>query len=79
MSGQVTVPLPARRRGRAGGAGGTDVAPAAPDTAAAPAPYRIPRIARVLALAHHWRSLIRSGAVKDQAALARPVGVSGRV
>jgi len=37
---------------------------------------RIPRAARVLALAHKWRGLIRSGAVKDQAELARLVGVS---
>jgi len=39
-------------------------------------PERIPRAARVLALAHKWRGLIRSGAVKDQAELARLVGVS---
>ena len=39
-------------------------------------PERIPRAARVLALAHKWRALIRSGAVKDQAELARLVGVS---
>jgi len=30
----------------------------------------------MLALAHHWRDLIRAGVVKDQAALARLVGVS---
>jgi DNA-binding transcriptional regulator YdaS (Cro superfamily) len=30
----------------------------------------------MLALAHHWRGLIRSGVVTDQAALARLVGVS---
>jgi hypothetical protein len=30
----------------------------------------------MLALAHHWRSLIRAGVVLDQAALARLVGVS---
>lgn len=41
-----------------------------------PTPERIPRAARVLALAHRWRGLIRSGAVKDQADLARLVGVS---
>jgi hypothetical protein len=33
-------------------------------------------VARVLALAHHWRGLIQSGAVRDQADLARLVGVS---
>ena len=41
-----------------------------------PTPERIPRAARVLALAHRWRGLIRSGAVKDQADLARLVEVS---
>jgi hypothetical protein len=30
----------------------------------------------MLALAHHWRGLIRSGVVKDQSALAVLVGVS---
>jgi hypothetical protein len=30
----------------------------------------------MLALAHRWRALIRSGVVKDQAALAALVGVS---
>jgi hypothetical protein len=33
-------------------------------------------VARVLALAHHWQGLVRSGAVRDQADLARLVGVS---
>lgn len=37
---------------------------------------RIPRVARVLALAHHWQFLIGSGVVRDQADLARLVGVS---
>jgi hypothetical protein len=30
----------------------------------------------MLALAHHWKGLIRSGVVKDQAALAALVGVT---
>ena len=30
----------------------------------------------MLALAHHWRGLIRDGVVKDQASLSRLVGVS---
>lgn len=42
----------------------------------APATGRVPRTARVLALAHHWRSRIRDGVVKDQAALAALVGIS---
>jgi hypothetical protein len=33
-------------------------------------------MARVLALAHHWHGLIQSGAVRDQAELARLVGVN---
>jgi hypothetical protein len=77
VSGRVTVRLPARRRGgRRGSAVGADVAAGAPDAATPPIPERIPRVARVLALAHHWRGLIRSGAVRDQAELARLVGVS---
>ena len=77
MSGQVTVRLPARRRGgRRGPAVGGDVAPGAPHAATPPIPERIPRVARVLALAHHWQGQIRSGAVRDQADLARLVGVS---
>lgn len=37
---------------------------------------RVPRVARVLALAHKWQSLISSGLVRDQAELARLVGVT---
>jgi hypothetical protein len=33
-------------------------------------------VARVLALADHWRGLIRSGALRDQAELARLMGIS---
>jgi hypothetical protein len=33
-------------------------------------------VARVLALAHHWQGLIRAGVVRNQAELARLVGVS---
>lgn len=75
MRGRVTIRLPARRGGRRGPAVGADVAPGA-DAAPSPTPERIPRVARVLALAHHWQGLIRSGAVRDQADLARLVGVS---
>lgn len=45
-------------------------------SAAPPPPDAVPRVARMVALAHHWRSLIRTGVVKDQAALAALVGVS---
>jgi len=74
--GRVTIRLPDRRGGRRGTAVGANVAPGAPDAAPAPTLERIPRVARVLALAHHWQGLIRSGAVRDQADLARLVGVS---
>ena len=76
MSGRVTIRLPARRGGRPGPANGADGTPDAADSAPSPTPERIPRVARVLALAHHWQGLIRSGSVRDQADLARLVGVS---
>lgn len=77
MTGRVTIRLPARRRGgRRGRVVGADVAPDAPGAATPPIPGRVPRAARVLALAHHWQALIRSGAVRDQADLARLVGLS---
>ena len=37
---------------------------------------RVPRVARILALAHRWNDLIRSGDVRDRAELSRLVGVS---
>jgi hypothetical protein len=52
------------------------VASGGPGAPQSPPPERIPRVARVLALAHRWRKLIESGAVRDQADLARLVGVS---
>ena len=45
-------------------------------TAAPPSSDAVPRVARMVALAHHWRDLIRSGVVKDQAALAALVGIT---
>ena len=81
MTAQVTVRIRERRgrRGRTGLVAAAEV-PVAPPTAATlsppTAPARVPRVARVLALAHHWQGLIRSGAVRDQAELARLVGVS---
>ena len=67
----MTIVLPVRTRRvrrRRDSAVPADVPPPACD--------RVPRIARMLALAHHWRGLIRDGVVKDQAALSRLVGVS---
>jgi hypothetical protein len=77
MSAEVTIRIPPRRGARRRGADvGAPVAAGEPDAPQSPPPERIPRVARVLALAHHWRGLIQSGAVRDQAALARLVGVS---
>lgn len=42
----------------------------APERPALP-PGRVPRVARLLALAHHFDGLLRRGLVKDQAELAR--------
>ena len=39
-------------------------------------PERVPRVARLLALAHHWNGLLRAGTVRGRADLARLVGVS---
>jgi len=47
-------------------------APAAPPVPAG----RVPRVARMVALAHRWQDLLRDGTVRDQAALARLVGVT---
>ena len=77
MSAEVTIRIPPRRGGRrCGAAVGAPVTAGEPDAPPSPPPERIPRVARVLALAHHWRGLIQSGAVRDQADLARLVGVS---
>lgn len=42
-----------------------------PTAAPVAAPGRLPRIARLLALAHRFDALVRSGAVRDYAELAR--------
>ncbi len=41
----------------------------------APTPGRVPRVARMMALAIHWQGLIRAGVARDQADLARLVSV----
>lgn len=41
-----------------------------------PPPERVARVARLLALAHRWNDLIRSGSVRDRAELSRLIGVS---
>ena len=68
-----------RAPGRPGAGGGAPVAaPAPPDKdvpAAAPGPP-VPRVARLLALAHHFDDLLRRGAVRDCAEIARLMRVS---
>lgn len=54
------------------GAGTRAMAPREPLAAV----ERVPRVARVLALAHRWKGLIDEGVVRDHVALARLVGVS---
>ena len=46
------------------------------DSPTVAATERVPRVARLLALAHHWNGLIRAGTVHDRADIARLVGVS---
>lgn len=60
-------------RGRSGRKQLRDGAPPTPE----PAPLgAVPRVARLLALAHRYQGLVQSGAVKDYADLARLMGVS---
>ena len=62
MSGEVTIRIPPRRgERRRGAAVGAPVAAGGADAPPSPPPERIPRVARVLALAHHWRGLIQLG------------------
>ena len=77
MSGKVMIHVRETRgqKGQKRLAAATEPPPAARDAPSSP-PVRVPRVARVLALAHHWQGLIRSGTVRDQADLARLVGVS---
>ena len=65
------------RLGR-GARGRHHLAPASPAPPAADlaSPGRVPRVARMMALAIHWQGLIRTGVVGDQAALSRLVGVT---
>jgi predicted XRE-type DNA-binding protein len=41
-----------------------------------PAPEAVPRVARLLALAHRWQRLIDQGQVESQAEIARVMGLS---
>ena len=71
MSREVTVNVQVTK-----GARGRKRLRRAQEAPPSPPPERDPRVARVLALAHHWRGLIQQGVVRDQADLARLVGVS---
>src|SRR5262249_47212624 len=51
------------------------IAPEEPDSRAAAAP-RIQPITRLLVLGHHFERLVRNGAVKDYAEIARITGLS---
>ncbi len=70
MSDTVTVKV----RVAAGKNGRKQLKPAR--AALDPPRERIPRVARLLALAHRWNDLIHAGAIRNRAELARLVGVS---
>ena len=75
MSSPLTIECPAHFRGR--GPGSRQTVPAAAEQPSAAAPSaRVPRIARLMALALRFDGLIRSGAVADYAELAQLGGVS---
>jgi len=70
MNAPLTVECPVHFRGR--GPGSRQIISAAGEqTSAAASPARVPRIARLMALALRFDELIRSGAVADYAELAR--------
>ncbi len=58
------------------------IAPSAPAKSHAPAPTKeaslgsIPKITKLLVLGHHFENLVRDGAVKDYAEIARLTGLS---
>ena len=62
-----------RRHGRSSA---TELVPGPPPTAPVLPPGGVPRIARLMALAIRFDGLLRTGAVKDQATLARLGGVT---
>ncbi len=70
---RVEIPVNIRRRGRAGRA--ALQGPPADEQHDA-----VPRIARLLALAHKWDAHVRRGEIRDYAAIARANGMTkGRV
>ncbi len=68
----VTLALHVARGGR----GRKRLRPGAPPPPPDAPAGRVPRVARMVALAHRWQGLIRAGLARDQADLARLVGVS---
>jgi hypothetical protein len=70
MNVPLTIECPVHFRGRGPGGRQSVPAAAAPPSSAAP-PARVPRIARLMALALRFDELIRTGEVADYAELAR--------
>jgi hypothetical protein len=70
MNVPLTIECPVHFRGRGPGSRQSVPAAAAPPSSAAP-PARVPRIARLMALALRFDELIRTGEVADYAELAR--------
>jgi len=61
---------------KTGKAGRQCIANGAPPSSPTPPPARVPRVARLMALAIHFDGLIRKGVVRDYADLARLGGVT---
>ena len=74
MSNPLTIETHVRFRERPGSR--RHVATTAPEPAPEPPPEKIPRLARLMALAIHFDRLIRDGTVRNYAELARLGGVS---
>ena len=70
MNVPLTVECPVHFRGRGPGSRQAGPAAAEPPSSALP-PARVPRIARLMALALRFEALIRTGEVADYAELAR--------
>ncbi len=78
----IECTLPLRRRGRAGQQSlpAEPPPPSFPAERTTPSPGRVPRVARLMALALRYGQLLRAGTVRDYVALARLGQVSrGRI
>ena len=65
---RIEIPVHIRQRQQVHQSGETDVAP--------PLDEAVPRIARLLTLAHKWEGLVRRGEVKNCAGIARVAGLT---